>query len=278
MSDRFAADGTNFAVFPKEPFSEETLRHDIKLTIQDYFNRRNVHKPVLRLRPGIQRSAGIDDSAFSRTLDMAQASASAKRRGLTIRDYMAKPRPVLQPVIAPEAAIADQQRSGHAHPNDKVVPRNVSVATTLPSSQATAAANTHGKSGFDKERAHISASIEQAAGRYDLPSALLHAVVRAESDYQVHAQSPAGAQGLMQLMPATAIELGVQNPFDIDQNIDGGAKYLRSLLDRFKGDMELALSAYNAGPGTVARYNGKVPFEETRRYVDRVMRFTRHLS
>jgi soluble lytic murein transglycosylase-like protein len=118
------------------------------------------------------------------------------------------------------------------------------------------------------------ASISKAAQKYHLPKRLLQAVVRAESDFQVRAVSSAGAQGLMQLMPATAKELGVQDPFDIDQNIDGGAKYLRSMLDQFGGDLRLALSAYNAGPGNVIKYNGQVPFAETRAYIDRVMRFS----
>ena len=82
----------------------------------------------------------------------------------------------------------------------------------------------------------------------------------------------------MQLMPATAKELGVSDPFDIAQNIDGGAGYLRQMLDRFDGDLKTALAAYNAGPGTVARYQGKVPYPETVRYVQRVMRFARTLA
>lgn len=114
-------------------------------------------------------------------------------------------------------------------------------------------------------------SIRRAAHRYSLSEALIHSVIRAESNYKADAVSPAGAQGLMQLMPATARELGVTDPFDVQQNIDGGAKYLRRMLDRFGGDLKLALAAYNAGPGTVARYDGDVPYRETRDYVQRVL-------
>ena len=78
----------------------------------------------------------------------------------------------------------------------------------------------------------------------------------------------------MQLMPATARELGVTDCFDINQNIDGGTKYLRRMLDQFGGNIKKALAAYNAGPGTVIKYNGRVPYPETRQYVKRVLRFT----
>ena len=120
----------------------------------------------------------------------------------------------------------------------------------------------------------IEKSITQAAAKYNLPCKLIKAVIKAESNFDAKAISSAGAQGLMQLMPATAEELGVKNPFDIAQNVDGGSRYLRKMLDRFNGEVKLALAAYNAGPGTVEKYDGNVPYRETQNYVKRVLRFS----
>jgi soluble lytic murein transglycosylase-like protein len=100
----------------------------------------------------------------------------------------------------------------------------------------------------------------------------VRAVIQAESAWNVRAVSPKGALGLMQLMPATATDLGVTNPFDPEQNIRGGVKYLRFLLDRYDGNFELALAAYNAGPGAVDRHGRKVPpYRETQAYVRKIV-------
>lgn len=107
--------------------------------------------------------------------------------------------------------------------------------------------------------------------QYRLPGGMLAAVVEQESGFNPRAVSPAGAQGLTQLMPGTARGLGVTDPFDPVQNLDGGARYLRQQLDRFNGDVRLALAAYNAGPGAVARYGGVPPYKETQGYVSRVL-------
>jgi len=115
----------------------------------------------------------------------------------------------------------------------------------------------------------IAAAISDAANRFDLDPALLRSVIQAESGFNRLAVSPKGAQGLMQLMPGTAAGLGVTDPFDVRQNVAGGAAYLRRQLDRF-GSLDLALAAYNAGPGAVARYNGIPPYPETQSYVARI--------
>jgi soluble lytic murein transglycosylase-like protein len=112
--------------------------------------------------------------------------------------------------------------------------------------------------------------IQQAAQANGLDPAFVAAVARAESGFNPAAGSPAGAQGLMQLMPGTARGLGVTDPWDAAQSANGGAKYLRAQLDRF-GDPQLALAAYNAGPGAVTKHGGIPPYAETQTYVQRVM-------
>lgn len=114
---------------------------------------------------------------------------------------------------------------------------------------------------------------ERAAKKYNVPVSLLKAIGKAESDFNPNAVSKAGAQGVMQLMPGTAKELGVTDPFDPEQNIMGGSKYIADLLKRYKGDTKLALAAYNAGMGNVKKYGGVPPFKETQNYVVKVMKY-----
>ena len=113
--------------------------------------------------------------------------------------------------------------------------------------------------------------VEEACAVYEIEEPLVRAVMEVESDYNRYAMSGAGARGLMQLMPSTIKYLGVSNPWDPKQNIMGGTKYLKGLLDRFSGNVKLALAAYNAGTNAVIKYGRIPPYPQTRRYVVKVM-------
>jgi Transglycosylase SLT domain len=114
--------------------------------------------------------------------------------------------------------------------------------------------------------------VNTASGHYRLDPDLVNSVIKAESGFHVRAVSPKGAQGLMQLMPGTASQLGVPNAFDPQANVEGGTKYLRELLERYNFDLVKALAAYNAGPQRVEQFGGVPPYYETRAYVARIVR------
>lgn len=117
---------------------------------------------------------------------------------------------------------------------------------------------------------NLEAIINKAAEKYQLPAKLIKSIIKHESNFNPSVVSHAGASGLMQLMPKTAQGLGVTNILDPEQNVMGGSKYLRSMLDKYDGNIQLALAAYNAGPGNVNKYGGIPPFKETQAYVKKV--------
>jgi len=198
-----------------------------------------------------------ETSSFRSVLESALSKTPKARHtekaGLTIQDYMnrrigAIASAAMQPCDGDQASSPEIQDKGEV-----AVPDEKTVSSPLAT------------------KSQIHQAIERAASRYNVPSDLIQSVIRCESNFKPDAVSRAGAQGLMQLMPATANDLGVSDPFDIQQNIMGGTRYLRQMLDRFDGNVETALAAYNAGPGTVTRYGGIPPYRETQAYVKKVM-------
>ncbi len=225
-----------------------------------------------RHMPLTDRSAQGFGAVLETVTGRGQGAVDAGSRGATIADYLARRTPAAAAVYrrstlhssALDGLIIDQRRQafhGAAASTAATTETSAPIAETVDPAPVAEVS----------DEALITRGIHAAAGRYGLSPQLIEGVIRAESGFRPDAVSPAGAQGLMQLMPATARELGVNDPFDIAQNIDGGARYLRQMLDRFEGDLPTALAAYNAGPGTVARYNGDVPYPETRRYVQRIL-------
>lgn len=127
-------------------------------------------------------------------------------------------------------------------------------------------------------KTEVDGLIKKYASQYNIDENLIKAVIKAESGFNSNAKSPVGAQGLMQLMPATAKSLGVDNPFDPEQNIAGGVKYLKGLIDRFDGKLDLAVAAYNAGPGAVNKHGGIPPYNETQNYVKKVLGYQKEYT
>jgi len=126
-----------------------------------------------------------------------------------------------------------------------------------------------------RETTEYDRQIVISADKYKLPHELIRAVIVAESNFEAKAKSPVGAQGLMQLMPATAAELFVEDPWDPIQNIEGGTRYLRILANQFNGDIVKTVAAYNAGPEAVKKHHGVPPYDETQGYVRKVIRLYR---
>lgn len=152
--------------------------------------------------------------------------------------------------------------------------RRIRTSSTSPASRPTPPRRSGGTRDRSPDRFHrYDAHIREAAALYRLPIPFIRAVIKVESNYHPDVVSHAGASGLMQLMPQTAASMGVTDVFDPRQNILGGTRYLRILANQFNGDLVLTVAGYNAGPGAVQRYRGIPPYEETQRYVRRVLRF-----
>lgn len=237
-----------------------------RLTIGDYIGTRKRADLSEWKRDLLKGANSSHNKSFSAVF--STCIAGQKTTGLTIADYLANP-------VRPRTC--STRTSVGPPPGLKPKEGGKSEGKAYISSEAPNVGNQRemrSESAMDQSiRKNIANSIEKAARKYDLPSDLIKGVIKAESGFQVRAESSAGALGLMQLMPATAEELGVKDPFDIGQNIEAGTQYLRKMMDRFGNDLKKALAAYNAGPGTVEKYAGNVPYKETRQYVERVLKF-----
>jgi soluble lytic murein transglycosylase-like protein len=266
--------------------AEETMVSKHGLTIRDYLARHTLSRDLLKQWSAALKGPRDDADPFARLLKSSLSPDDRKVNradgGLTAADYLARP------VRAhPSVQKVPQGDTRPSIPSAATPFSNCSPSVTdafFPSAACRTSLNRHDRSpASDRtgktdgghaqavERETIENCIQEAARKYNLAPQLIKAVIKAESAFRVDAVSAAGAQGLMQLMPATARDLGVTDPFDIRQNIDGGARYLRQMFDLFGGEARLALAAYNAGPGNVLKYGGNVPFTETRRYVARVL-------
>jgi soluble lytic murein transglycosylase-like protein len=144
-------------------------------------------------------------------------------------------------------------------------------AATMADTSSPTALQSESTAGAGADGGEYDSVIEQAAARYDLDPSVLHGLIQQESGFDASAQSSAGASGLTQLMPGTASSMGVANPLNPTESIEGGARYLSQLMSQFGGNTEDALAAYNAGPGAVHQYGGIPPYAETQSYVSKVL-------
>jgi soluble lytic murein transglycosylase-like protein len=252
------------------------------LTVRDYLEPRFAAAAGSRLAGTARKGlASFQQVLKGQTLKSSEDAAA----GMKISEYFKNPVLKTQTARVPRMTpVANSASIGPRSTEMKEEPKTAKPAQPSEFDRSVAGRQSHrgtrlARSTLQAFRAEsgsghpVEKSVQQAAAKYNLAPELIRGVIRAESNFQVDAVSSAGAKGLMQLMPETAKELGVTNPFDIRQNIDGGARYLRQMLDRFGGDLKRALAAYNAGPGAVEQFNGDVPFSETRHYVQRVLRY-----
>ena len=176
--------------------------------------------------------------------------------------------------VATNETVVDAVQSVSSGPTDTAVSSESYDASDAAVGTSTSDTTSASQSGEGLEcSAELDAIFDEAAEKYGVDAKFLKSIAKCESDFDPACVSHSGATGIMQLMPATAAELGVSDSYDPYQNIMGGAQYISELLDKYNGDTSLALAAYNAGSGNVAKYGGIPPFTETQNYVNKVLEY-----
>ena len=208
------------------------------------------------------RTIYVNESIPARPARHAQEAEAPRRRLM----YWSSKENRWKPVPPPNAAAMQAARSAAAE-----VSQYIGRESNQSANARIAAANFGSAAGGTASAASdIDSAIEQAAARHNVDPNLVRAVVKVESNFNPNAVSRKGAMGLMQLMPSTARQLNVKNPFDPEQNVDAGVRHLKQLLESYGGDIKLTLAAYNAGAGAVARSSGVPRYAETQNYVRRI--------
>jgi len=221
--------------------------------------------PKSSLGEGAGLSSGLGKDIYTQMFDQELASKMAGRNERSLSNLLYE-----SMVKLVEAQFNDKPSDEKSI--NEIIPQNNFIKIKSEKEASPMELNPRDSRGHEikVDREAIGNTINRISQKYNLKPELIHAVVKAESNFNPEAVSKAGAKGLMQLVDTTAADMGVKNVFDPEENIEGGAKYLRKLLDDF-GDLKLALAAYNAGPGTVARYGGVPPYRETQDYVKNIL-------